>query len=94
LALAALLTFAAGSDLDVVGLALNVGRDSEAVPNPRIVGIGHVAVVDPAISGINESVFAKTDSDRRLRERIDFLGTDGDDAAEICRGRASLELEP
>jgi hypothetical protein len=87
------LGFAARSNLDIVGLALNVGSDRDAVPNPGIVGIGHVAVVDPAISSIDESVFGKPNSDRGLGEIIDVLGTDSYQTVEICRGRARLELE-
>jgi hypothetical protein len=70
------LGFTARSNLDVVGLAFDVGRDGDVVPNPRIVRIRDVAVVDSAVSGIDESVSGKADDDRCVRERVDFLGTD------------------
>jgi hypothetical protein len=43
---------------------LNVGSDGDAIPDSRIVGIAHVAVVDGAVSGVDESVFGEPDEDR------------------------------
>jgi hypothetical protein len=84
---------AAGSDLHVIGLRIDVCGDGDAVPNSGIPRIGQVAAVERAISHIHQPVVIEPDGDRGLGEVVDVLGTNSHDAFEICRGRASLELE-
>jgi hypothetical protein len=74
-------------DLDVVGPVVDVGRDADVIPNPRIVRISDVARVTPAVADVDQPVSRETNRDGSLVEAVDTLGPDRHEAVEIgCRG--------
>jgi hypothetical protein len=81
------------ANLNVVGLGRKVSADRYGVPNPWIVGVGHIAVIVSAISRVHQAVVPEANGKRGLAEVVDVFGTNGHESIEIRRGGASLELE-
>jgi hypothetical protein len=81
------------SNLDIVGLVVDVGQDADAVPNPGLVGVGHVARIERAVSHIDQPIVCEADCDRRLVDIVDGLGPHRHQTAEVRVGRTRLELK-